>query len=121
MYERRDMLRLENMWLWYLHPEYPKNLVHPAPYLERSHLGLLAWYVREMEARKSKYKSMLNDQFDVLTFDIDQPDWSEVLAASYGLTLDPATGPIVANENKATDERLELEQTFRDLFAALPG
>jgi len=121
MYERGDMRQLENMWLWYLHPIYPRNLVDPKPYAKHGHLGKLAWYVREMEARKSVYRSKLAGWFDVLTVDIDQPDWFAAVAKSYGLSVPGENGTLIANDGKPSDGRSQVEQRLRDLFDAIPS
>lgn len=120
MHERNDMRQIENMWLWYLDPAYAKNLIDAMPYSGHGYLGLLAWYVREIEARKERYRSLMGSRFDVLTIDIDQPDWIEIVSRSYGLHVPSGREPIVANQNKTSGRRSALEQQVRDLFAAIP-
>jgi hypothetical protein len=120
MYERRDMLRKESEWLWYLHPSYARTLVDPEPYLKLGYLGKLAWYVREVEARKHAYKDMLNQRHDVLSIDIDQPDWAETVAASYGLNYASESGPLLANQNPPSDKRSLIEQRLREILAEIP-
>ena len=121
LYELNQMRNIESRWLWYLDPGYPSNLVNAKPYLKLSYLGLLAWYVREIEARKAAYIAMLGDRYDVLNVDIDQPDWAAIVSRSYGFGI-PADGkvPHISTNNPST-ERSALEQELRDIFAALPG
>jgi hypothetical protein len=96
-------------------------LVNATPYLEWRYLGLLAWYVREIEARKAAYIAMLGDLYDVLSVDIDQPDWAAIISRSYGFGI-PADGnvPHIGGLNPST-ERSAVEQQLRDIFVALPG
>jgi hypothetical protein len=120
MYERGDMLRLENMWLWYLHPSYTGNCVDPRPYLEHGYLGRLVWYIREVEARKAVYSSILRGRFDVLTIDIGQPDWFETVAKSYGLRIPNGSGEIHLNQVAPSNKRSEVEQKICDLLDLIP-
>jgi hypothetical protein len=120
MHERHDMRQIENMWLWYLDPAYAKNLVDAMPYSSHGYLGLLAWYVREIEARKDRYRTLMRGRFDVLTIDIDQPDWIEIVSQSYGLSVPSSRESIIANQNKTGSRRSALEQQVRDLLAAIP-
>jgi hypothetical protein len=120
--EQGGLRHLESMWLWYLDPAYPKNRVDPAPYLVHGYLGRVAWYVREVEARKSVYRSMLlGGQFDVLTVTVEQPDWAETVCQAYGLSLPAGAEPILANRNKPKAERTELERRLRVLFDSIPA
>jgi len=118
--ERRDMERQESAWLWYLHPDYGRRLVDPAPYLKFGYEGKVAWYVREVEARKQAYKGMLDGRHDVLTIDIDQPDWAEHVAASYGFSPSSDGEPLVSNRNEPNQRRSQIEERFRDIFGAIP-
>ena len=121
LYEHKQLLNYDNRWLWYLDPEYPRNLVNPTPYLKWGYLGLLAWYVREIEARKAAYIAMLGHLCDVLSVDIDQPDWAATISRSYGFGI-PADGKVPhIGGHSPSAERLALEQELRDIFAALPG
>jgi hypothetical protein len=120
MHERHDMRQIENMWLWYLDPAYARNIVDAMPYSGHGYLGLLTWYVREVEARKARYKSSLSGKFDVLTIDIHQPDWIEIVSQGYGLNVPSGAAPIIANQNKTGDRRSALELHVRNLLAAIP-
>jgi hypothetical protein len=120
IYERRDMDRQESAWLWYLDPEYARRLVDPEPYLALGYAGKVAWYVREVEARKQLYKAMLNGRHDVLSIDIDQPDWAEIVAASYGLNYPGTSEPLVSNQNEPDEKRALIEQRFREILAQIP-
>ena len=120
MYERHEMWKVESRWLWYLDQEYPRNLVDATPYLKLGYLGLLAWYVREVEARKAAYIAMLGDRYDVLTIDIDQPDWGDIVSRSYGFGVPAGEAPRT-HLNAPNRDRSKVEQELRNIFAALPG
>jgi|GEM_PF-5226866 len=72
--ERGDIREISGQWLWYLAPEYEKNLVSSEPYIEFNHYGIVCWYVREMEARTNLWKKMLAEcSIPVMSIDIDNP------------------------------------------------
>jgi hypothetical protein len=120
IHERRDMDRQESAWLWYLQPDYARRLVDPAPYLKLGYEGKVAWYVREVEARKQTYKAMLNGRHDVLSIDIDQPDWAELIAAAYGLNYSNESEPPLSNQNEGGQKREQIEQRFREILDQIP-
>ena len=121
IYEHGGMRHIENMWLWYLHPLYPRNLVDSAPYSKHGYLGKLAWYVREVEARKSAYRSRLLDEgFDVLTIDIDQPDWVDTVVRSNGFSVPTGHTQFHAARGEPTARRSTVEQNLRDILNSIP-
>lgn len=120
LYEHGDMQHVESMWLWFLHPLYRRNLVDSAPYRPHGYLGMLAWYVHEMEARKSAYRSMLqNEGIDVLTVTIEQPDWPTIVANSYGFSVPAERETIHAYEGKRSPNRTEVEEQLRELLNSI--
>jgi hypothetical protein len=122
IYEHGGMRHIENMWLWYLHPLYPKNLVNSAPYSKHDYLGKLAWYVREVEARKSAYQVMLlSEGFDVLTIDIDQPGWVDTIVRAYGFSVPAGQSNIAAAQGKPNPKRSEVEQAVREILSSIPA
>ncbi len=122
IYEHGGMLHIESMWLWYLHPLYPRNLVDSTPYSRHDYLGRLAWYVREIEARKSAYQLiLLRERCDVLTIDIDQPDWIEIVARAYGFSVPTGHTNIRAAQGKPNAKRSEVEQAIRNILDSIPG
>jgi hypothetical protein len=120
IHERRDIERQESAWLWYLDPDYARRLVDPAPYLKFGYEGKIAWYVREVEARKQTYKAMLNGRYEVLSIDIDQPDWAEIIAAAYGLNYTGVSRAPLSNQNEGGKKREQIERRFREIFAQIP-
>lgn len=54
---RNDFTRPENMWLWYLDPDYSNNLINADPFLENHPvlLGRTIWYQFETRLRSRVY------------------------------------------------------------------
>jgi len=120
LYKRKEMLHIESRWLWYLDPQYPRNLVDATPYLKWSYTGGVLWYVREVEARKAAYIATLSDRYDVLSVDTDQPGWTDIVSRSYGFAAPTDSEIPHTRETQPSSERLAVEQELRDIFAALP-
>jgi len=55
---RLDFVNKGNWWLWYLDPEYPRNLV-PADLADEGINGLCLWYILEIRARAARYEKLL--------------------------------------------------------------
>lgn len=121
LYERNDLRHIENRWLWYLDPKYPRKYVDATPYMKQGYLGTLMWYVHEVEARKAVYIETLRSRYDVLTIDIDQPDWAEIVSRSYGFEVPAGGGSPHANQNQPSPKRTALEQMLKEMFAELPS
>lgn len=118
MYERGDMQRIENCWLWYLHPQYPKNLVSIEPYVDQTRaaaVNLIAWYVDEMEARKNHYRAVCDQAgIDRLELDLSQDGWPERMQESLGLKS--AIAPKKTNMNVPSVQRPQFDKMFEDVF-----
>jgi hypothetical protein len=57
---RFDFLDNANRWLWYLDPEYPRNLVPWSEFLPHSLNGVCLWYILEIRARAARYEKLLS-------------------------------------------------------------
>jgi hypothetical protein len=121
LYERNDMRFIESRWLWYLDPKYPRKYVDATSYMKQGYLGTLMWYVREVEARKAVYAEMLNGRYDLLTVDIDQPDWAQIVSRSYRFEIPDDGDAPHTNQNKPSSKRTALEQMLKEMFAELPS
>lgn len=55
-HERGDFLNLGNMWLWYLDPNYARNIVNAAPFLPVGPHGTRLWYLNEIAARTEMFR-----------------------------------------------------------------
>jgi hypothetical protein len=60
--ERLDFLSRANYWLWYLDPEYPRNLVPSRDLAADSLDGLCLWYILEIRARAARYEKLLSGE-----------------------------------------------------------
>lgn len=56
---RSDLLDLANRWVWYLDPEYPRNLISWRDFVPQSLNGLCLWYILEIRARAARYQKLL--------------------------------------------------------------
>ena len=54
--QRLDFLHKGNQWLWYLDPDYPKNLVPSSDLVEAGINGVVLWYILEIRARAAHYE-----------------------------------------------------------------
>jgi hypothetical protein len=63
---RLDFLNKGNVWLWYLDPEYPRNLVPSPDLLAAGINGFCLWYFLEIRARAACYEERLAGQHDIL-------------------------------------------------------
>jgi hypothetical protein len=120
LYERNDMRHVENRWLWYLDPKYPRKYLDATPYMKRGYPGMLAWYVREVDARKSVYTEMLRGRCEVLPVDIERPDWADIVAGAYGLEVPEDREALHTHRNTPLRKRAALERKFRQLLDELP-
>jgi hypothetical protein len=59
---RFDFLGKASCWLWYLDPEYPRNLVPSRELVADSVNGLCLWYILEIRARAARYEKLLSGQ-----------------------------------------------------------
>lgn len=56
---RCDFWDTANRWLWYLDPEYPRNLVSSRELFAKGINGLCLWYILEIRARTERYQRLL--------------------------------------------------------------
>jgi hypothetical protein len=63
---RFDFLGKANCWLWYLDPEYPRNLVPSRELVADSINGLCLWYILEVRARAARYEEQLRGEPRIL-------------------------------------------------------
>jgi hypothetical protein len=62
---RGDFLNYGNIWLWYLDPKYPKNLVNSDALMKHGMNGAILWYILEVRSRTAFYEQLLADRADV--------------------------------------------------------
>jgi len=56
---RLDFVNKGNWWVWYLDPDYPRNLVPSARLVDAGLNGLCLWYILEIRARAARYERLL--------------------------------------------------------------
>ena len=63
---RYDFIDPANRWLWYLDPDYPRNLVPSHEFASYGLNGVRMWYILEMRARAARYESLLSGQRGIM-------------------------------------------------------
>ena len=56
---RFDFWDKANRWLWYLDPDYPRNIVPSGELFQQGINGLCLWYILEIRARAARYEAQL--------------------------------------------------------------
>ncbi len=74
-------------WMFYLDPDYPRNLVDPTPYEPYSAFGSCIWYVHEMQARGEYYKLLLNNRKNLHIHEYDLKEIITTQGAAHLLTV----------------------------------
>ncbi|HTS21506.1 MAG TPA: hypothetical protein VMN79_06790 [Casimicrobiaceae bacterium] len=124
---RLDFVNKGTWWLWYLDPDYPKNLVRSAELVDSGISGLCLWYVLEIRARAAYYRKLLKGTPNVVfhTFDLEElraPEGIARFLAALGAPRDPAQisvpGPRNTGQTPVQITRQE-EQRIRDLIASV--
>jgi hypothetical protein len=59
---RFDFWDKANRWLWYLDPDYPRNLVPSRELFAKGINGLCLWYILEIRARAAHYEQLLQQE-----------------------------------------------------------
>ncbi len=61
--ERNDFQNITIHWQWYLSPKYRKNILDPKPFIEHGIIGIVFWYIYEMEVRQEYYRIIYQRYF----------------------------------------------------------
>jgi len=71
---RLDFLNKGNVWLWYLDPEYPRNLVPSRDLLTAGINGFCLWYILEIRARAAYYEERVAEPQGIVVhhFDLEE-------------------------------------------------
>jgi hypothetical protein len=101
---RFDFLGKASCWLWYLDPEYPRNLVPSRELVAHSLNGLCLWYILEVRARIARYEKLLRGEPRIVFHRVDLEELRSAQGAAHllqGLGIDatPAKVRIPAPEN----------------------
>jgi hypothetical protein len=62
---RYDLANKGSQWLWYLDPDYPRNLCNPKEFLKFGINGMCLWYITEIRLRAAYYELLLAGQANV--------------------------------------------------------
>lgn len=94
---RFDFLNKGMWWMWYLDPDYPRNILRAPKLVEAGLNGLCLWYIFEMQARARFYLKALAGQPRVRVHyakleEISRPEGAQRLLAELAL---PGTAPTV--------------------------
>ncbi|HUN52688.1 MAG TPA: hypothetical protein VMU42_16295, partial [Candidatus Sulfotelmatobacter sp.] len=118
---RHDFDNRGNMWVWYLDPEYPKNLVQSERLVALGLDGICLWYILEIRTRAAYYARLLGGQSGIVLHratleDIAAPAGAARLLAALGAPKPPEriTLPPAQNANLRHEAvRPDVEARFR--------
>jgi hypothetical protein len=101
---RCDFWDKANWWLWYLDPEYPRNLVPSQDLFAQGINGLCLWYILEIRARAARYESLLVREPRILIHhfrleDLRGADGAARLLRELGLAPSPSQIRLPAPQN----------------------
>jgi len=74
---RFDLINKGNMWLWYLDPDYPRNIIDSSALQKLGLNGICLWYICEITARAEYYRLLLKDDPLVNFHDLQLESLSE--------------------------------------------
>jgi hypothetical protein len=95
---RYDFINSGNMWMWYLDPAYPNNLVDATPYKRYGLEGVCLWYLSEIRTRTEYYRLKLSGDRRVTFLDVDLDDLNQhehVAKLIQGIGANPISDRIV--------------------------
>ena len=101
---RFDFWDKANRWLWYLDPEYPRNLVPSAELFRKGINGLCLWYILEIRARAARYEAQLEAEPRILVhhFSLEElrvAGGASRLLRELGIAIEPAKIRLPAPQN----------------------
>jgi hypothetical protein len=101
---RFDFQDKANRWLWYLDPDYPRNLVSPRELVAQGINGLCLWYILEIRTRVAYYENLLHGAPGIVIHrfrleDLRYADGASRLLHTLGVPTDPAKVRMPAPQN----------------------
>ena len=101
---RFDFWGKADRWLWYLDPDYPRNLVPSRELFAKGINGLCLWYILEIRARTARYEQLLEQEprIRVHRFSLEElrvPGGAARLLHALGHPTDPAWVQMPAPQN----------------------
>jgi len=125
--QRGDMANVGNQWLWYLDPDYPQNIVDPAPFKPHGLAAVRVWYVLEVIARQAYYEALLADRTGVTVHratleELTREEGARRLLAGLGVEPDAIEIPPPRNATASSRRMSERDRdTIAGFLAAVPG
>jgi hypothetical protein len=101
---RADFFHVTMQWQWYLSYRYKHLILNPKPFLEHKMVGMVFWYIYEIESRQEYYKLLHGDRFNFIDASLEsitKIEGAESLAKSLNIKSDVHLPP-PANVNKLT-------------------
>ena len=123
---RFDLWDKASRWLWYLDPDYPRNLVPSRELFAQGINGLCLWYILEIRARAARYERLLaaDPRIRVHRFGLEElrvPGGTSRLLRILGVAAEPSQVSLPNPQNVGRllvrIDRAE-EQSIRRLIAA---
>ncbi len=123
---RFDFMNKGNMWLWYLDPDYPRNLSNSKELTKLGINGICLWYITEVLLRAAFYEKLLAGNPNVLVHhssvdELGQPAGAARLLSALGVAKRPSEMIIPAAQNvgpKMIDWEPGEEDLLKRLVAA---
>ena len=101
---RFDFVDKANCWLWYLDPQYPRNLVPSHDLVADGLNGLCLWYILEIRARVARYEKLFSGQRRIAFHRFSLEELRDAKGASrllhaLGVPMDPERVRVPGPEN----------------------
>jgi hypothetical protein len=117
---RRDFSNITLIWQWYLHHEYSNNIVLYEKMSQFGALGIIIWYVFEMEARQRYYERLYRNRLNfvsVILEVISKEEGANEFLGQLGWS-EPAVLPAPSNKNNFPPDE-ELFYRVQDVIGRL--
>jgi hypothetical protein len=113
---RSDFHNITVQWQWYLSYNYKRKLLNPKPFLNHGLIGMIFWYIFEMEVRQEYYKQLYEHRFnfiDAQLEEITKPSGANILASSLKINENiNLPSPTNTNKAKPSPEIIKLATDF---------
>ncbi|MFZ2101027.1 MAG: hypothetical protein WAU86_10730 [Oricola sp.] len=118
---RNDFNNMTLIWQWFLHPGYRKKIINPEPFFAIGQIGMIVWYIFEIEARQVYYKKkfgaklkFVDADLEVITTEKGAREFWDRLGLTGEITLPPP-----ANRTEGAPPPPALVDQITQVFAAI--
>jgi hypothetical protein len=124
---RHDFGNVTTYWQWYLDYRYARNIVNPAPFIDKdAYIGQILWYIAEMEVRQEYYKQLYSGRFKFIDCTLEKmirPEGAEKLLKSLEVGSKTVTLPSRINEYppRHNDKLISFVQNWVNSIQFNPG